>query len=699
MKPFLIPRPKHMVLHQGTAPFQVRAGINIHVSSRKIALIVKMFVDEIWTGLHDADVDEIEYVIAGRTDRDVLGNIQYVVLVNDSRNLGTVLEEVGKVARGSALAPQEYILVAGETGIFMIFESIAGAYNAFWTFFQVLDSSRSEVDSRQKISIPAMMIRDKPDFDSRIVQIHLKTHLHRFSYLMARLRLMANLKINAVLWEWEDKLPFNETLGIRHPLAFNEQETRLLVKYCEELGMESIPLVQTYGHLEFVLKHDRWAHLKENPGAFEVESTMDICALHPETLPLLEKMIDDMVKFHPNSTYLHVGGDEVYTIGTCPRCRKYAEEHGEGDLAKGKGILYVTHMNKIINMVKSRGKIPMIWHDYLLKYPSNLDNLDKDVIIVYWRYGEDLLNENYTEEIDFFKRKGFKVLAANALRSTFQAGIPYYSVRFKNIHDLNRALVHEPSNIVGILATDWAMPMVPMESAVPALLFHAENAWNVNTGEFDDACLREVTRASLKCFFKVDDAAISRHEGLFVEFQEVLTRLRGDLELRKNPEPFRQKLENLSKDLHELMNDAGAGKGVLENLLHGVRLQLLKVDLVALFEKFLLLFDEFADADDIPLANLHDLKTRVHSLNLDFHSYRIDTLDLFGRVAYTGEVGFELSSCFDKVPSFLERVEDQIGTILDLGGSNGNTMQVTAMFEEFMVWFFVGKEKLFHRFL
>jgi hypothetical protein len=50
-----------------------------------------------------------------------------------------------------------------------------------------------------------------------------------------------------------------------------------------------IPLVQTFGHMEFILKHESFAALRDTP-----EMPESICACHDHTMPLLMDYINQV---------------------------------------------------------------------------------------------------------------------------------------------------------------------------------------------------------------------------------------------------------------------------------------------------------------------------------------------------------------------------------------------------------------------
>ena len=68
---------------------------------------------------------------------------------------------------------------------------------------------------------------------------------------------------------------------------------------------------------KFILKHDEWRSLRE------VESfPSSMCPSNPGSLPLVKLLIKQIVNFHPDIQYLHIGADEVWHLGVCPVCSK-----------------------------------------------------------------------------------------------------------------------------------------------------------------------------------------------------------------------------------------------------------------------------------------------------------------------------------------------------------------------------------------
>ncbi|MFX0103839.1 MAG: family 20 glycosylhydrolase, partial [Candidatus Hodarchaeota archaeon] len=655
MKAVFLPKPKKIEKFSSATTFTLNSTLNVFVNKAKVQDYIMDFFGYLWRNF------KINLKITPIRDRDFKDEYEkgfFMLVTGDDGISDEFFEEF--MVKVDSCPDQGYYLKVTTEAISIISSSIMGFFNAVMTFQQAGHHFTAEMDEESKkisILIPEFDIHDYPDLKLRAVHLDLKHQLHSLDYLKDHLRLLAKFKINAVIWEWEDKFPFKKRPEIKHPLAFTSSETAELMELCQMYGIESIPLVQTYGHLEFVLKLDKYKHLNEDQDKpFDPNHTLDICALHDDTIPFLEDIISDVMSYHPRSRFFHIGGDEVYTIGTCEKCKEFVEKHGGGDDIKGKSKLYIQHVNKIIKIVKGYGKIPMIWHDYLLKYPTFLDELDKDVVIVYWRYGKDKEREDFTKEIQLFKDKGFNVLAANSVRSDFQFAIPTYSVRFQNIHELNKALVSRPENISGTMATSWAVCRAPMETTVPGLLFFAENSWNVIDAPYSSDNLKEFTLQALHSFFLVPEERIPRHLDIILSLEKctVPPHATGDLEELKSL------LNDSIGTWTDLMSDARKGQSVIENIIHGLRLQVLKVEIYQKVDMILGLLDEYGD-DNADLPSIEDFKQLISDMDdflRGFELSKYKTKELYEKLIYDEEVEVGLEIRFGRPAKFLDQLVD-----------------------------------------
>ncbi|XP_064079928.1 hexosaminidase D-like [Macrobrachium nipponense] len=134
--------------------------------------------------------------------------------------------------------------------------------------------------------------------------------------------------------------------------------------------------MQSLGHLEFALKLPQWASLREG------DSPADACPSQPGTARLVTAAIDQIMSVAPTKL-IHIGADEVFTLGTCKVCR-------------GRNTaplqLYVEHVSKIARHVKSQwGARVLIWDDMLRHAPTTLlHTLAGLVEPTVWAYGPDV---------------------------------------------------------------------------------------------------------------------------------------------------------------------------------------------------------------------------------------------------------------------------------------------------------------------
>ena len=118
-------------------------------------------------------------------------------------------------------------------------------------------------DSRDfNLVIPQMRITDYPQIGYRAVHFDNKHHLDRTEYYYRTIDKLASYKINAVIWEIDDKLRFTRHAEIGAPNALSKQEVRAISRYAKERNIEITPLVQGLGHAGYILKH-HWNVLYE----------------------------------------------------------------------------------------------------------------------------------------------------------------------------------------------------------------------------------------------------------------------------------------------------------------------------------------------------------------------------------------------------------------------------------------------------
>jgi hypothetical protein len=214
---------------------------------------------------------------------------------------------------------------------------------------------------------------------------------------------LAGFGFNTLIMEWEATFPYSGHPLIPNRYAYTKEEISGFIAYCKGLGIDVIPLQQSFGHVEYILRHYRYADLREDQ-----KDVSQVCPLETAlNRQLFTELFTEMASMHP-SGYFHIGGDETYLLGDCERCSAFAEEHG-------KSMLYVEHIKMMCEIVIGLGKRPVLWADIGLKYPEELGQLPEETVFIDWNYGWKL---DHFGDVEKLAKSGFEVWGAPSLRSS-----------------------------------------------------------------------------------------------------------------------------------------------------------------------------------------------------------------------------------------------------------------------------------------
>ena len=100
--------------------------------------------------------------------------------------------------------------------------------------------------------------------------------------------------------------------------AFTVNQIQEILESAKLHQLEVIPLVQTFGHLEHVLKLEEFVHLRE-----VLNNPSTLCPTKNESFDLIQMMIDQVMALHQGYPikFIHIGSDEVFQLGLCSKCR------------------------------------------------------------------------------------------------------------------------------------------------------------------------------------------------------------------------------------------------------------------------------------------------------------------------------------------------------------------------------------------
>jgi len=358
----------------------------------------------------------------------------------------------------------------------------AGLFYGCQTLEQLLEDARDTGSV-----VPACRIMDYPDLDYRAIHIDVKHHLDTIKYYYESIDRLARYKINAIIFEFEDKLRYRRRPEVGAPQAMSIDEVAAMTRYARRRHIEISPLVQGLGHATYILKHEKYAHLREDP-----ESRWAFCPCDEGTYEVLFDLYLDAFEATPGSRFLHVGGDEIGEIGKCPRCKPLADK-------EGLLTLNLLWLKRVCNFAREHDRIPIFWDDMLFKYAGVWDSMrrdeEKSELEKIWSKGEPILDSvleqypkncvymrwNYTlahqagnvRALEWFKSRGLQVMIATAAQNVHPL-LPQDD-RVNIIQSFN-CLAYE-KGISGMLCTAWDDSSPHMETYWRGLIASAEFSW------------------------------------------------------------------------------------------------------------------------------------------------------------------------------------------------------------------------------
>lgn len=211
--------------------------------------------------------------------------------------------------------------------------------------------------------------------------------------------------------------------------SLEKSQVREIVDVLDGFGIEVIPEVQTLGHIEYITNaYPEFAEL----GIFKKTATeADLklikhahivdhcyCPNNEKCMQIVYDIIDEVIEVVRPKRYVHIGHDEVYHLGLCPKCKE-----------KGAPRVYVEHVTALHDYLAKKGLKTMLWSDMLHTnmyytgehFDSVKRELPKDLMLLdfTWYFHLD------TDIEDFLLPEGYNIMMGNLYSSHY----PRYSSR------------------------------------------------------------------------------------------------------------------------------------------------------------------------------------------------------------------------------------------------------------------------------
>lgn len=448
-----------------------------------------------------------------------------------------------------------YVLKIEPTRIILIGADAASVFCAVATLVQILLSTSGR-------RVPCMEIHDEASLKYRGLHLDLRAQQLSVDYIKRLIDRLALFKINLLIIEWEDKFPYQQHPLISSRYCYTPKQIKEIIGYAQDRFIEVVPLLQCLSHLTFVLKHDRYARLRETPS-----DVQQLCPSNANSLALFKELALELAVAHDTTSYFHIGGDEAFNLGQCDRCGLVAE-------AEGKSYLYATYIRAVCDELTKIGRTPVLWGDVLLRYPDRRDLLSSNLIVADWDYlsvGDDPAiiasgsGRVWTPgfgHVDDLVEAGFKVFAAPSVRSAPDGMFNIdHEQHLSNVVGYGKKAVE--SGLLGVLLTNWAhtgkfdylvaesdgtpkiveatpkTPRLALELTWLVMAVGFEYAWNINRPS-----INEVAGRFSRIWFGLDEkAGIAILEALRLAGVRIESVQRAE----HNFEPIRESLRRIGR--------------------------------------------------------------------------------------------------------------------------------------------------------
>ena len=233
--------------------------------------------------------------------------------------------------------------------------------------------------------LPHLVIIDSPDLPVRGFMLDCsRTRVPTQTELLALVRALGRLRVNQLQLYIEHTFAFpghEDAWKDASPLT--PAEIRELDDACAAIGIELVPNLNTFGHMERWLRHPRYRAMAECPEGWIHPLTGQFKEF-PGTLRPDQASVDFagalLDGYLPNfrSRQVNIGGDEPWELGQGFSKQAVAE--------RGKHRVYLDHLKKLCALGRDRGRTVQFWGDILLEDLALAQDAPADAVPVVWGY-------------------------------------------------------------------------------------------------------------------------------------------------------------------------------------------------------------------------------------------------------------------------------------------------------------------------
>jgi len=214
---------------------------------------------------------------------------------------------------------------------------------------------------------------------TKAFQWDLARQVERLDFLLKWLPRYADWGYQELYLHLEDAVEYPSLPAVARADAYTYKQMTRLVNAATAAGLRVVPIVNLLGHTQYLIKVPGLRDLNElRDAAGRPRESGQICPLHPRTPEVAGKLLRDMAPFC-TAGKVHVGLDESFHLGQCPRCRAEIARQGLAGHFAG-------HVGRLHQLTQSLGLRLGLWADMLALLPAAIPRLPRDVIAYDWYY-------------------------------------------------------------------------------------------------------------------------------------------------------------------------------------------------------------------------------------------------------------------------------------------------------------------------
>ncbi len=296
----------------------------------------------------------------------------------------------------------------------------------------------------------------------RAFQWDLARQVERLDVLQRLLPRYAAWGYHELYLHLEDAVHYPSLSGIARPEAYTHQQLGRLVRTAQRAGIGVVPIVNLLGHTQYLIKHPEWRDLNELRDAHGAPLERgQVCPLHPRMLEVAEKLLRDMRPFCTTGK-VHVGLDESFHLGKCPRCRAEVERIG-------LAAHFAGHVQRLYALCAKLGLELGMWADMLYFVPEAIPLLPRGITAYEWYYYPftrlprvELFNFAERDLATPLQKQGIRYYGCPMNGAFRYEPLPVFGDRFDNIKSWWRRCHEVQAD--GFLITSWEAYRLALET-------------------------------------------------------------------------------------------------------------------------------------------------------------------------------------------------------------------------------------------